>query len=135
MEEYVFGHVNHGGVTRDNLKIISDKPTNLTGAVSIERKYPDSHITDNFNIIEKYRSIKRDGKYYEWYLINNHYRYTGKYTPQISSTETNITDLEIQSIEHDQSITDLEIENIELSNRVIQLEEAIENIKEAVKNV
>lgn len=135
MEEYVFGHIKRNGLMIDNLKIISDNPTNYFGAISIERKYDDNYITDTFCIKEKYHSIEQDGKFYDFYIIDNHYRYTDKFSPQRPSAEQNITDLEIQNIEQDQYITDLEIENIQLSNRVTALEEAVEKIKEVIENV
>ena len=135
MEEYVFGHIKRNGLMIDNLKIISDNPTNYFGAISIERKYDDNYITDTFCVKEKYNSIEQDGKFYDFYIIDNHYRYTDKFSPQRPGAEQNITDLEIQNIEQDQYITDLEIENIQLSNRVTALEEAVEKIKEVIENV
>ena len=135
MEEYVFGHTERNGVMVETLKVISENPTFYTGSMSVERKYKDSYITDTFCIKEKYHSIEQDGKFYDFYIIDNHYRYTDKFSPQRPGAEQNITDLEIQNIEQDQYITDLEIENIQLSNRVTALEEAVEKIKEVIENV
>lgn len=91
----------------------------MTGFHQLERKYPDQVITDSFRIVEKTGSAEdEEGNCYDWYVIDHHYRYTDKFTPQIGATEQLITDNEITLIEHEQLITDLEIEVMELEGKV-----------------
>ncbi|MBQ8947791.1 MAG: hypothetical protein IJ058_13475 [Lachnospiraceae bacterium] len=89
--EYVFGTVKRRGVTCDSLKTKNDKHTNLSGSVTLESKYPDQIVTDRFMVIERYRSeIDAEGNCYDWYVIDKHYRYVDKYTPNIGKVEERI---------------------------------------------
>lgn len=93
--EYVFGSVRRSGVMVENVKTVGEEHTNLTGTTSITRKYADSHITDNFFVLEKYRSEEdAEGRCYDWYVIRNHYRYEDRFTPNIGATEEKIDVLE-----------------------------------------
>lgn len=54
-------------------------------------KYEDCIITDVFNIVRKYQSKKdKAGNCYDWYIIDNHFRYIDKYTPNIGKVEERI---------------------------------------------
>lgn len=92
--EYVFGSREHGGVINEVLKTIGTEHSNLSGQVIIKREYVDSHITDSFIVMEHYAS-KEDpsGQCYDWYTINNHYRYEDKYTPNIAKIEDQIENI------------------------------------------
>lgn len=80
--EYIFGTVEKNGKTVENLKTVDTQHSTLTGFVQTERTYDDSIITDHFHIVEKYRSQNDDaGNCYEWYVIDQHYRYVDKFTP------------------------------------------------------
>ena len=82
--EYIFGRVKRNGVMVENVKTIGAEHSDLNGKVSVTAKYYDSHITDNFVALEKYRSEEgTDGKCYDWYEIKDHYRYEDKFTPGI----------------------------------------------------
>ena len=77
--EYIFGIVERNGVTVENLKTVGQTHTNLGGFTQTVREYTDSTITDRFRITEKYRSDEdADGNCYDWYLIDEHYRYVDK---------------------------------------------------------
>lgn len=117
--DYIFGHITRDGVDVENVKTVGAKHSNLSGSVSVTRKYSDSYITDSFFVSEKYRSEEGDnGTCYDWYLIERHTRYEDKYTPQIGATEQEITELEIENIEQEQALTDAEIAIIELQERI-----------------
>ena len=116
--QYVYGKVTRNGVEYDSVKTVGEKHSDLTGSASITRKYSDCHITDNFDVVEKYRTDESGGLCYDWYAIKNHYRYIDKFTPGIGSTEQEITDLEIENMEQEQALTDAEIAIIELQERV-----------------
>ena len=118
--EYVFGTVRRDGRLIENLKTVGDKHTDLSGRVSIDRKYPDNYITDAFFIDEKYRSDEdAEGNCYDWYSIHGHNRYIDKFTPGIGTYEQMITDLEIENIEQEQALTDAEIAIIELQGATL----------------
>lgn len=89
--EYVFGSRERHGVVEDILKTKGDKHSNLSGSAEVERQYEDCIITDVFNIVRKYQSKKdKAGNCYDWYIIDNHFRYIDKYTPNIGKVEERI---------------------------------------------
>jgi hypothetical protein len=99
----------------ENLKTVGEEHSNLTGGVSITRKYADSHITDNFDVLEKYRSEEgADGRCYDWYVIDHHSRYEDRFTPGIVATEQEITAQDIAIMEAEQTITELDLRIMEL---------------------
>lgn len=112
--EYIFGTVRRNGVTVENLKTVGENHTNLTGTIGITRKYQDSHITDNFFVVEKYRSEDVGNLHYDWYVIDKHSRYEDKFTPGIVSTEQELTDHDLALMEAEQLITDLDLRVMEL---------------------
>ena len=88
--DYIFGVVERNGVTVENLKTVGQTHTNLEGFTQTVREYTDSTITDRFRVTEKYRSEEdAEGNCYDWYLIDQHYRYVDK-TPPIVTTQTRI---------------------------------------------
>lgn len=122
--EYVFGTRERHGVIEDILKTKGDKHTNLSGNMEIERKFDDSVITDIFNVVKKYQSKKdKDGACYDWYIIENHYRYIDKYTPNIGKVKEGLNGSIIETqdavceatADLDQRITDIEDALCELS--------------------
>ena len=116
--EYIFGSVRVDGEECDNVKTVGSEHSELSGKMSITRKYTDSHITDNFTVLEKYRSEEADGLCYDWYVIKDHYRYEDRFTPGICATEQEITDIEIENMEQEQAITDAEIDILELKEQI-----------------
>lgn len=112
--QYVFGRVTRNGIGYDNVKTVGEEHSDLSGSVSVTRKFADSHITDNFEVAEKYRSEEADGLCYDWYTIVNHYRYIDMFTPGIVETEREITEQELALIEAEQEITDLDLRVLEL---------------------
>ena len=132
--DYIFGNVFRTGAMCETVKTVGDEHTDLSGYVSITRKYADSHITDNFVVVEKYQSITDDSTRicYDWYIIENHYRYEDKFTPQIGGTEQEITELEICGIEQEQVITELEIQSMEQEQAITDNEIAIMELTEKI---
>ena len=114
--EYVFGTELDGGVEIEVVKTVSDKKNDMSGAYTIERQYADQIITDTFKVVGKIREKEANGLFYDWHEIENHYRYTDKFTPGIKATEQEITDLEIEGMEQEQAITDLDIAVMELQD-------------------
>jgi len=76
--EYVFG-------TKKDKEILKTKGTShsgLSGFHTLERKYPDQTLTDSFRIVGLLDSKEdSEGNCYDWYEIDQHYRYTDKFTP------------------------------------------------------
>lgn len=73
--EYIFGTSTRNGRLQENLKTIANEQSNLTGYVNIIREYGDgSKIEDRCHIVEKYASKQVDGLFYDWYIIDEHYR-------------------------------------------------------------
>ena len=111
--EYVFGTTTRNGVEVKNLKTVGDSHSNFTGSISVTREFSSAEYTDNFTVIEKYRSEEdSDGKCYDWYVIKDHNRYVDKFTPVKAEIEGGISDAQDAtcelSEEVDQRITDIE---------------------------
>lgn len=86
--EYIFGTVTRNEKMVENLKVIGTSHTELRDFQQLIREYPDSIITDNFRVVEKYREAdSADGRTYDWYIIDNHNRYVDKYTPAAESIQ------------------------------------------------
>lgn len=122
--EYIFGTIKRKGQLIDGLKTVGPMHTDLTGHNQVVREYSDSIITDTFDVKEHYLSKKDEsGKCYDWYSLENHYRYIDKYTPNIPRVEDRINDTENALCEatevYDTSISDLE-------NAICELTELIE---------
>lgn len=116
--EYVFGSVRRNGVEVETVKTVGETHSDLTGVVSVTQKYADSHITDNFTVVEKYRSENgADDKCYDWYVISGHYRYEDRFTPGIAATEQEITEHDLSLIEAQQEITELDLRILELESK------------------
>lgn len=76
--EYVFG-TDHNNET---LRTKGDVHTFLSGYHEIVQEYPDQIITDRFHVVRRYRSTEdEEGNCYDWYIIDQHYRYTDKTGP------------------------------------------------------
>lgn len=73
--EYIFGTTKYKGSMVENLKTVGDEHTALNGFVDIKRSYSDCDIVDRFRVLEKYKSDSNGEKCFDWYLIDNHYRY------------------------------------------------------------
>ena len=113
--EYVFGTEGD----HETLRTKGGSHTDLNGYQQVERQYGDQAVTDSFYVVEKARSAEdEEGNCYDWYVIDHHYRYTDKFTPQIKGTEQEITELEITAMEQEQMITENEIAILELKERM-----------------
>lgn len=89
--DYVFG--TKGGA--EVLKTIGGAHTSLTGYHQLEREYPDQTITDSFRVVRKLRSADDpEGRCYDWYEIDHHYRMTDKTGPLAARTAKAATELQ-----------------------------------------
>lgn len=118
--EYIFGTIRKRKKDLDILKTIGSYHTALEGKHIIERKYPDSIITDTFEIEEHYLSKDgADGKCYDWYILKDHSRYIDYFTPLKEQITEGIADSQVAtcelSEELDERITDVEVAICELS--------------------
>ena len=111
--EYVFR-------TKGNVEILKTKGSahsNLEGFHELEQKYPDQMVTDRFRIVKKLDSKEDEEKNcYDWYEIDNHYRFTDKFASNIRSTELEITDHDLSILEAEQFLTDLDLRVMALEN-------------------
>lgn len=89
--EYIFGYVQHNGVTVENLKTVGGSHSSLSGFVQTVREYSDAAITDVFRISEHYQTDEdAEGNCYDWYIIADHWRNVDKFTPvKEEAAETN----------------------------------------------
>lgn len=91
--DYIFGHVQRNNVTVENLKTIGDKHSNLSGFVQVIKEYPDAIVTDVFYVVEHYQSdVDEEGKIYDWYVIDKHYRTIDK-TPLLKESNALVLEL------------------------------------------
>ena len=117
--EYVFGNEEE----REILKTKGTEHTNLDGYHSLERKYDDQYITDNFRIVGTIDSKEdEEGNCYDWYDIDHHYRYADKFTQGIVKTEQEISDNEDGIAELGESESDNSDAIAELGTMVSDLE-------------
>lgn len=78
--EYIYGISTRFGELIENLKTIdSEKHSDLSGFISSIKEFDDgTKIEDKCRIVKKYASKESNGKYYDWYLIDSHYRIEDK---------------------------------------------------------
>lgn len=122
--DYIFGYEYLDGVEEEVVKTVSREHSDLNGRLTVNREFDDSVITDSFGIVRKYRASEdEEGRYYDWYVIKDHFRYEDRFTPGIKATEQEITDLEIEAMEQAEQLTDAEIAIMELQDIINGLEE------------
>ena len=73
--EHIFGTGIRDGVMAENLKTVGKEHSAYTGYVEIRRSYDDCVIVDRFHIVEHYQAAEAEGLCYDWYTIDQHYRY------------------------------------------------------------
>ena len=126
--EYIFGTIRRKGQLIDGLKTVGSTHTNLIGHHQVVREYSDSIITDTFDVKEHYLSkVDESGKCYDWYSLENHYRYIDKYTPNIPRVEERI-DGRIDDTENAlcESSEAFEESIAEIENAICELSEILE---------
>lgn len=123
--EYVFGKVRRSGVDLESVKTVGTEHSNLKGFCTIEKHYPDSIITDNFRVIEKYRSDSNKELCYDWYIIDSHDRNIDKFTPAEGEIKDNI-------VENAEGLVDIAELSDENSLSIAELAEAIAALDERV---
>lgn len=103
--------------TSEILKTKNSVHSDLTGFCSVERRYPDQTITDNFHIVRKLISMEDgEGSCYDLYVIDRHYRIIDKTGPLIkhaAAIEDVICEIDTTT---DQRLTDVENALCELDN-------------------
>ena len=88
--EYIFGIIQREDEDGyfENLKVISNTGTELSGYVEVKRDYSDSEIIDCFRVVKKYDSQTGiDGLIYDWYEIADHYRNIDKTKEALKENE------------------------------------------------
>lgn len=73
--EHIFGTGTRNGVMAENLKTVGEEHSAYTGYVEIRRSYDDCVIVDRFRVVEHYQAAEAEGLCYDWYTIDQHYRY------------------------------------------------------------
>lgn len=99
--DYVFGTQG----SAETLKTVGDAHTSLIGYHQLEREYPDQTITDSFRVVRKLRSAEdAEGRYYDWYEIDHHYRMTDKTGPLAEQTAKTAAEIEDALCELDAAV-------------------------------
>ena len=107
--EYVFGTKGRIEV----LKTIGGAHTSLTGYHQLEREYPDQTITDSFRVVRRLRSAEdAEGRCYDWYEIDRHYRMTDKTGPLAEQAAKSAAEMQDALCEQD-AATDERLTTIE----------------------
>ena len=117
--EYVFG--TKGDV--EILKVKGAAPTDLTGYHQIEQEYPDQTVTDSFRIVRKLDSgTDAEGRCYDWYEIDRHYRTVDRTGPLVQQAVENATAAETAICEldagYDERVSAVEVALCELDEKV-----------------
>lgn len=128
--DYVFGPEYFDGADIETVKTVGSEHTDLTGTVTVVRKYTDSDITDTFKVVRKIRTAEDvEGRRYDWYEIRGHYRYIDYYNPAKPFIEGAREENENSIFD----LADLEDENsnfiFELAEYVAELEARIEALE------
>ena len=109
--EYIFGISHNNGIETENVKTVGETHTDLKGFCYIERNYPDNTIVDTFKVIEKYKSDESGETCLDWYTIEQHSRYTDRYTPAEKDIQDSIADLDemVVDMAYDNILNELEV--------------------------
>ncbi len=79
---YIFGTTNRNGRVMDTVKTVGERHSELSGRIAVTNNYPTESITDEFTVVENYKSSEdSQGNCYDWYTIDNHSRYIDRFTP------------------------------------------------------
>ena len=77
--DYIFGSTTRDGVTAETLLTVGEAHSALTGETETRRTFPEGDLIDHFRIAEHCRSDEDgEGRCYDWYTIEGHYRYVDK---------------------------------------------------------
>lgn len=85
--EHIFGTGIRDGVMAENLKTVGEEHSAYTGYVEIRRSYDDCVIVDRFHIVEHYQAAEAEGLCYDWYTIDQHYRYIDTSGPMAAAAK------------------------------------------------
>ena len=123
MIEYIFGRMKRKGKYVEIAKTISDDShTNLLGFCQVIKNSPDSTITDNFRIIEKFQSDNEGGRYTDWYEIDSHTTEKDYFRPAQPEINQGIADAQDATCElsesTEESIASLEQAICDLSEEI-----------------
>lgn len=73
--EHIFGKMHRNGMMMESLKTVSEEHSAYSDFVEIKRSYDDCVIVDRFRIVEHYQTMETESLCYDWYTIDQHYRY------------------------------------------------------------
>lgn len=108
--EYIFGTVRKNGWLCQRLITKGDKHSNLSGYVTVVRKYADTEISDSFKVLEHYKTTEdSQGSCYDFYLIEEHYRNEDKFGPVSEKLYTNLKDVDALAVDHELRLILLEL--------------------------
>lgn len=129
--EYIFGTVFRNGKEYLNVKTIGDMHSDLKGICHVERNYPDCTITDDFEILEKYKEAELpDGRKFDWYTITNHSRYIDKFTPEKKIIENEIKENNDSALDLATAIDECNDSISEMAELYTALEERVRELEE-----
>lgn len=86
--EHIFGKMRRNGVMMESLKTVSEEHSAYSGFVEIKRSYDDCVIVDRFRIVEHYQTMEVESLCYDWYTIDQHYRYIDTSGPVAAAAKT-----------------------------------------------
>lgn len=119
--DYIFG--TNGGA--EVLKTVGDAHISLTGYHQLEREYPDQTITDSFRVVRKLHSAEdAEGRCYDWYEIDHHYRMTDKTGPLAEQVAKSAAEIEDALCEQD----------MESQERLATIEDSLCELDAAINN-
>lgn len=72
---YIYGFSTFLGQKYENLKTYGEEHTDFSDYIQTITSFDDgTEIIDYCHIIKKYASKESNGVFYDWYIIDNHYR-------------------------------------------------------------
>ena len=98
--EYIFGRDARTGC--ETVRTKGAEHSTLTGFCETVREYPDCTITDSFFVCGHIRSAEdAEGRCYDWYEIDHHYRMTDKTGPLAEQAAKTAAEMEDALCEQD----------------------------------
>lgn len=103
--EYIFGRDARTGC--ETVRAKGAEHSTLTGFCETVREYPDCTITDSFFVCGHIRSAEdAEGRCYDWYEIDHHYRMIDKTGPLAEQAAKTAAEIEDSLCEQDMASED-----------------------------
>lgn len=77
--QFVFGTEKIKGQPTEVVKVVSERPSELSGQFNIKQEFPDTTRTDMFFIVRKIREASNGESFFAWYEIINHIRFDDRF--------------------------------------------------------